>query len=207
MYRPTPNGSYVNYLVPGILVMTAIFGSLITGIGLSEDISKGIVDRLRSLPIARSAVLVGRTVSDTLRNVASVVLMLAVGFLIGFRPSGSVWELVAAVALLLAFAYVFSWIAAAIALFFRDPETAQSAGMLWVFPLVFASSAFVPTSTMPTAVRAFAEVNPVTLCVDAVRDLTIGGAATAPVLGTLAWLIALLVVFVPLSVSRYLALE
>jgi ABC-2 type transport system permease protein/oleandomycin transport system permease protein len=203
----TPNGSYVNYLLPGILVLTAIFGAIVTGIGLSEDLSKGIVDRLRSLPIARSAVLVGRTLSDLARNVVSVILMLAVGFLVGFSPTQSIGRFIAAIALLLAFAYVFSWIAATIGLLVRDPETAQGAGFVWVFPLTFVSSAFVPTHTMPAVVRALANVNPVTLCVDAVRALTIGGHSTRPVLGTLAWLLGLLVVFVPFAVSRYRALE
>ncbi|HYY20937.1 MAG TPA: ABC transporter permease [Thermoleophilaceae bacterium] len=203
----TPNGSYVDYLIPGILVLTAIFGAIVTGIGLSEDLSRGIVDRLRSLPIARSAVLVGRTVSDLARNVGSVILIFGVGFLVGFRPSESIPRVLAAIALLLAFAYVFSWIAATIGLLVRDPETAQGAGFVWVFPLTFVSSAFVPTDTMPSAVRAFADVNPVTLCVDAVRALTIGGHAAGPVLGTLAWLAGLLLVFVPFAVSRYRALE
>lgn len=203
----TPSGSYVNFLIPGILVLTAILGGIVTGIGLSEDLSKGIVDRLRSLPIARSAVLVARTLSDLVRNVGSVILMLGVGFLVGFSPSQPVERFIAAIALLLAFAYVFSWISATIGLLVRDPETAQGVGFVWVFPLTFVSSAFVPTHTMPAVVRAFADVNPVTLCVDAVRALTIGGNATGPVLGTLAWLAGLLLVFVPFAVSRYRALE
>jgi ABC-2 type transport system permease protein/oleandomycin transport system permease protein len=203
----TPNGSYVNFLIPGILVLTAIFGAIVTGIGLTEDLSKGIVDRLRSLPIARSAMLVGRTFSDLARNMVSVVLMLAVGFLVGFSPNQSIARFAAAIALLLAFGYVFSWISATIGLVVRDPETAQSAGFIWVLPLTFVSSAFVPTDSMPSAVKAFAEINPVTLCVDAVRALTVGGHAAGPVLGTLAWLIGLSLVFVPFAVSRYRALE
>ena len=203
----TPNGSYVNYLVPGILVMTSVFGALVTGIGLSNDLAGGIVDRLRSLPMARSAVLVGRTVSDLARNVISVLLMVGVGFLVGFSPNQGIWRVLAAIALLLAFGYVFSWIAATVALLVRDPETAQGVGFIWVFPLVFVSSAFVPTHAMPEAVRAFANVNPVTLCINAARDLTIGGHATGAVLGTLAWLAGLVLVFVPFAVGRYRALE
>ena len=203
----TPNGSYVDFLIPGVLVMTAIFGALVTGIGLSEDLSKGIVDRLRSLPMARSAVLVGRTLSDLVRNLGSVLIMLAVGFLVGFDPTQPVYRVLAALALLLAFSYVFSWIAATIGMLFKDPETAQGAGLIWVLPLTFVSSAFVPTESMPAAVRAIAEVNPVTLCVNAVRDLTIGGHATGAVLGTLAWLVGLLLVFVPFAVARYRALQ
>jgi ABC-2 type transport system permease protein/oleandomycin transport system permease protein len=203
----TPNGSYVNFLLPGILVLTAIFGALVTGVGLSDDLNKGIIDRLRSLPIARSAVLVGRTLSDLVRNVGSVLMMIAVGLLVGFDPNQSVLRIVAAIALLLAFAFVFSWIAATIALLVKDPETAQGVGFIWVFPLTFLSSAFVPTHSMPAAIRAFADVNPMTLCVNAVRDLTIGGHASGAVLGTLAWLAGLLLVFVPLAVSRYRALQ
>lgn len=202
-----PNVSYVDFLMPGILVLSAIFGAVVTGIGLSEDLSKGIVDRLRSLPMARSAVLVGRTLSDLARNVTSVILMVGVGVLVGFRPTEPFLRVVAAVVLLLAFGYVFSWISATIALLVRDPETAQGAGFVWVFPLTFVSSAFVPTNTMPGVVRTLAEVNPVTLCVNAVRALTIGGEATGPVLGTLAWLAGLLLVFVPFAVARYRALE
>ncbi len=203
----TPGASYVNFLMPGILVLTAIFGAIVTGIGLSEDLHKGIVDRLRSLPIARSAVLVGRTLSDLARNVGSVILMLGVGFLVGFSPTQSVFRFLAAIALLLAFGYVFSWIAATIGLLVRDPETAQGVGFVWVFPLTFLSSAFVPTNTMPAVVRVIADVNPVTLCVNAVRALTIGGHAAGPLLGTLAWLAGLLLVFVPFAVGRYRALE
>lgn len=203
----TPNGSYVNFLLPGILVLTAIFGAIVTGIGLSEDLSKGIIDRLRSLPVARSAVLVGRTLSDLVRNVGSVIMMIAVGVAVGFSPTQSPQRVVAAVLLLLAFAYVFSWISATVGLLVRDPETAQGVGFIWVFPLTFVSSAFVPTHTMPAVIRAVANVNPVTLCVDAVRALTIGGSAGRPVLGTLAWLAGLLLVFVPFAVSRYRRLQ
>lgn len=202
-----PNGDYANFLMPGILVLTVVFGAIVTGIGLSDDLSKGIVDRLRSLPIARSAVLVGRTLSDLARNVGNVIIIFGVGFLVGFDPNQPITRILAAVALLLAFAYVFSWISATIALLVRDPETAEGVGFVWVFPLTFISSAFVPIDTMPPVVQAIAEVNPITLCVDAVRALTIGGDATGPVLGTLAWLAGLSLVFIPFAVARYRALE
>jgi ABC-2 type transport system permease protein/oleandomycin transport system permease protein len=195
---------YVDFLVPGIMVQTAIFGALMTGIGLSEDLKAGVVDRFRSLPIARSAVLVGRTAADVVVNVLTLVVMLAVGVAVGFRPTEPAPELALAFLLMLAFAYVFSWISAFIALAVRDPETAQSAGLIWVFPLTFASSAFVPAASMPGAVETFAEVNPVSLTVDAVRALTIGqGEALSPALGALAWLLGLLAVFVPLSVRAF----
>lgn len=195
---------YVDFLMPGIMVQTAIFGALITGIGLTEDLASGVVDRFRSLPIARSAVLIGRTAADIVMNVLTLVVMLLVGVAVGFRPSEPFYDVALAVVLMLGFSYVFSWISGFVALAMRDPETVQSAGLIWVFPLTFASSAFVPVSSMPGFMRTFAEINPVTLTVDATRALTIGqGEALSPALGTLAWLAGLLLVFVPLSVRAF----
>jgi ABC transporter DrrB family efflux protein len=195
---------YVDFLIPGIIVQTAIFGALVTGLGITEDLKAGSVDRFRSLPIARSSVLIGRTAADLVMNVMTLIVMVLVGVAIGFRPSEPVYELAAAFALVLAFSYVFSWISAYIGLMVRDPETAQSAGFIWVFPLTFASSAFVPADSMPGAIQAFAEINPVTLAVDAARALTVGhGDALAPALGTIAWLAGLLLVFVTLSVRAF----
>jgi ABC transporter DrrB family efflux protein len=196
--------SYVDYLLPGIIVMTAVFGSLTTGLGLTEDMKAGAVDRFRSLPIARSAVLLGRTTADLALNAITLIIMLVLGLAVGFRPSQPVYEVVLALVLVLAFAYVFSWISAFIGISVRDPETAQSVGFIWVFPLVFASSAFVPTRSMPGAVHWFADINPVTLTVDAARALTIGhGDALGLALGMLAWLAGLLLVFVPLAVRAF----
>ncbi|HEU0317034.1 MAG TPA: ABC transporter permease [Solirubrobacteraceae bacterium] len=196
--------AYVDFLMPGIVVQTAIFGALLTGIGLTEDLKAGIVDRFRSLPIARSAVLVGRTTADLLMNVLTLIVMVLVGVAVGFRPTQPVYEVALAFGLVLAFSYVFSWISACVGLSVRDPETAQSAGFIWVFPLTFASSAFVPTASMPDGLREFAQVNPVSLAADAVRALTIGrGDAVSPALGTLAWLTGLLLVFVPLAVRAF----
>jgi ABC-2 type transport system permease protein/oleandomycin transport system permease protein len=195
---------YADFLMPGIIVQTAIFGALLTGIGLSEDLAAGVVDRFRSLPIARSALLVGRTAADVVMNVLTLIVMVLVGVAVGFRPSEPVHDLALGLVLVLGFAYVFSWISAFIGLSLRDPETAQSAGLIWVFPLTFASSAFVPASSMPGVMRSFAEINPVTLTVDATRALTIGqGEALGPALGALAWLAALLAVFVPLAVRAF----
>ena len=197
----TGHVSYVDYLMPGIIAMTAIFGALTTGIGLTEDMATGVVDRFRSLPIARSAVLIGRTAADLVTNLVSLIVMLLIGLAVGFRPSQPIYDVVLAFALVLAFAYVFSWISAFVGVSVRNPETAQSVGFIWVFPLVFASSAFVPTAHMPGVVRTFADLNPVTLVVNAARALTIGhGHVLGPTLGTLAWLAALLLIFVPLSV-------
>ncbi len=200
----TGDVSYVDFLMPGIIVMTAIFGALTTGLGLTEDIKAGIVDRFRSLPIARSSVLFGRTAADLAFNTATLIVMVAIGLAVGFRPSEPIYEVALALVLVLAFAYVFSWISAFVGIKVRDPEAAQSVGFIWVFPLVFASSAFVPTDSMPGALQAFAEVNPVTLVVDAARALMIGdGSALGPALGTVAWLVGLLLVFVPLSVRAF----
>jgi ABC transporter DrrB family efflux protein len=196
--------AYVDYLMPGIIVMTAVFGALTTGLGLTEDVKAGVVDRFRSLPIARSSVLIGRTSADLATNTLTLIVMLLIGVAVGFRPSQPVYEVVLAFALVLAFAYVFSWISAFVGLAVRDPETAQSVGFIWVFPLVFASSAFVPTASMPGVVHTFADINPVTLTVNAARALTIGhGDAVAPTLGALAWLSGLLLVFIPLSVRAF----
>jgi ABC transporter DrrB family efflux protein len=199
----TGSVSYVDFLMPGIIVQTAVFGALITGLGLTEDIKAGVVDRFRSLPVARSAVLIGRTAADMVLNVLTVMVMVLVGVAVGFRPTAPVYDLALALALVLGFSYAFSWISAFVGLSVRDPETAQSAGFIWAFPLT-SSSAFVPTDSMPGAVRAFAEINPVTLTVNAARALTIGhGDATGPALGAVAWLAGLLLVFVPLAVRAF----
>jgi ABC-2 type transport system permease protein/oleandomycin transport system permease protein len=149
-------------------------------------------------------VLIGRTAADLTTNLVTLIVMLLIGLAIGYRPNQPIYDVVLALGLVLAFAYVFSWISAFVGVSVRNPETAQSIGFIWVFPLVFASSAFVPTAHMPGALHAFAEINPVTLVVNAARALTIGhGHALAPALGTLAWLAGLLLVFVPLSVRAF----
>jgi ABC-2 type transport system permease protein len=195
--------NYVDYLMAGILAQTVIFGSTQTGVGLAEDITRGMIDRFRSLPMARSAVLAGRTMSDTARNLFVVCLMLLVGTLVGFRFHAGFLAAVGAVLLALAFGLAFSWISAFIGLSVRDVESAQAAGFVWVFPLVFASSAFVPVESMPGWLQTFTRVNPVTITVDALRALTLGGPITTPLLQSLAWIVGILAVFVPLAVNRY----
>jgi ABC transporter DrrB family efflux protein len=195
--------NYIDFLMAGILVQTVIFGSTQTGVGLAEDMSRGMVDRFRSLPMARSAVLAGRTLSDTVRNLFVVCLMLVVGTLVGFRFHAGVVPALGAVGLALAFGLAFSWISALIGLSVRDVESAQAAGFVWVFPLVFASSAFVPVATMPGWLQAFADINPVTITVNALRALTLGGPTVRPVLEAMAWIAGILLVFVPLAVNRY----
>jgi ABC-2 type transport system permease protein/oleandomycin transport system permease protein len=194
---------YIDYLMAGIFVQAVIFGSMQTGVGLADDLSKGLVDRFRSLPMARSAVLAGRTSSDTIRNVFVVLLMTFVGTIIGFRFHGGFVPAVAGLGLAVLFGLAFSWISAFIGMSVRDPEAAQAAGFIWVFPLIFASSAFVPVPTMPSWLQAFARNNPITHTVNAIRALTQGGPVWHELWISVAWIIAILLVFVPLSVNRY----
>jgi len=195
---------YVDYLMPGIFVQTVIFGSTQTGVGLAEDLTKGMVDRFRSLPMARSAVLAGRTLSDTVRNAFVVVLMTVVGYLVGFRIHTSLVPAVSGLVLALVFGLAFSWISAWIGLSVRDVESTQAASFVWIFPLVFASTAFVPLASLPGWLQGWAKVNPVSVTVDSLRALLEGWPSQSYHLGvTVAWVAAILVVFVPLSVSRY----
>src|SRR5213594_4679939 len=164
-----PGGQYVNFLMPGIFVQTVAFGGVITGIGLAEDMQRGLIDRFRSLPMSSSAVVSGRTVADLARNGFTVVIMLIVGFLVGFRPRGTVFEFMLGILVLMGISFAFSWISAFIGLAVRSVEAAQSGGFIWMFPLTFASSAFVPVATMPSWLQPFAEHNPVTVLSDALR--------------------------------------
>jgi ABC-2 type transport system permease protein len=206
--------SYVNYLMPGIFVQTTVFGAMITGMGLAGDLQSGIIDRLKSLPMSRSALLIGRNLTDALRNVFVILLMLLVGFLVGFRIHGGLVATVGAVALIVAFGFAFQWISALIGVVIRNPEAVQSAGFIWVFPVTFLSSAFVPTqSIQPDWLQTIAEDNPFTIAVNAARQLFMGPEAaqvpglgtdaTGNVLVTLAWTVGLLLVFVPLAVRSY----
>ncbi|MDQ3855776.1 MAG: ABC transporter permease [Chloroflexota bacterium] len=195
--------SYVNYLMAGIFVQTVAFGSVTTGIGLAEDLHRGLIDRFRSLPMSRSAVLTGRTLADLVRNMFVVFVMLVVGLLVGFRPQGDVLGWVSAVGLLLIFSFAMSWVAATIGLSVRSVEAAQSAGFIWLFPLTFASSAFVPTSSMPHWLRSFADNQPVTLVINAVRGFLLGERVGTDGWIALAWCLGILVVFMPLAVSLY----
>lgn len=198
-----PGVDYIDYLMAGILVQTVSFGSTQTGVGLADDLSKGLIDRFRALPMARSALLAGRTLSDSVRNVFVVLLMLGVGYLIGFRPTGGVVALLGAIGVAVLFGFALSWVSATIGLYVRDAETAQVAGIVWLFPLIFASSAFVQPSTMPDWLRAFAEASPVTVAVDTVRGLLLGGEWRAPLVKLLAWVAAIVGLFAPIAVRRY----
>jgi ABC transporter DrrB family efflux protein len=195
--------TYINFLMAGIFVQTVAFGSVSTGIGLAEDLQKGIVDRFRSLPMSRSAVLTGRTIADLVRNTFVVLVMLVVGLLVGFRPEGSVVGWIAGTGLLLLFGFALSWVGAPIGLLVRNVEAAQSAGFVWLFPLTFASSAFVLTATFPAWLRAFADHQPVTQVVNAVRAFSLGQPVGSAGVAALLWCLGILVVFIPLSVWAY----
>lgn len=195
--------SYVDFLMPGIFVQTTVFGSIGTAVGLATDLKSGLLERFRSLPMARSAVLVGRTLGDLVRNVFVVLLMTIVGYLVGFRIHTNPLAFAAGMCFVLFFGFGLSWIFATVGLAVGDPETAQAAAFPVMAPLVFASSAFVPVSSMPGWLQVFAAHQPVTATVSAVRALMLGGPTTSDVLQALAWDVGLLIVFAPLAVWRY----
>jgi ABC transporter DrrB family efflux protein len=174
-----------------------------TAIGLSEDLERGVVDRFRSMPMARSAVLLGRTVADLVRNVLIIVLMIVVGYVVGFRFQAGVPQALASVAVVAAFGFALSWIFAFVALTVRGAEAAQSAGFVVIFPLVFASSVFVPVSSMPDWLQSVAEVSPVTLTADVARSYALTPGVPSSLGEAAAWIGGLLAVFIPLCVWRY----
>jgi ABC transporter DrrB family efflux protein len=198
-----PGVSYIDYLLPGILVQSVTFRASQTAVGLSDDLKLGVIDRFRSMPMARSAVLVGRTAADFVRNVLIVVLMIIVGYIIGFRFQAGVVQALGCIALVSAFGLALSWIFAFVALTVRSAEAAQTAGFVVMFPLVFASSVFVPVSTLPNWLQAVAKVSPVTLTANAGRSLALVPGTPSSLGGAMAWIAGLLAVFIPLSVWRY----
>lgn len=199
----TPNGSYVDYLIPGIIVQTVIFGSMQTGINIAEDMQKGIMDRLRSLPIARGTVLAARTLSDVARHTLAIFIMAGVGYLIGYRFHGTWGDAAFALFIAVMVGLAFSWIAVVIGLLVRDTQTAEIAGFTWVFPLVFASSIFVPVATMPGWLQAFASRSPITLSVDAVRGYSLGTTVGYAAPYAVLWCAGLIVVFASIAVWRF----
>ena len=198
-----PGGNYVNFLMPGIFIQTAMFGATATGVGLSEDMKSGMIDRFRSLPMSRTAVLAGRTFADLLRNAFVILLMTGVGYLIGFRFGEGLVSAFLALTIVGLFGYAFSWVEAWIGLGVANAEVAQAAGFIWIFPLTFVSSAFVPVASMPAWLQPLAQNSPVTVAVNTVRGLVEGGATVANVLLTLGWIAAILIVFVPLALRAY----
>jgi ABC-2 type transport system permease protein/oleandomycin transport system permease protein len=199
----TPGYSYVDYLLPGIVVQNIAFGGFVTALGLNEDLHKGLIDRFRSLPMARAAVLAGRTLADVATNLLSVAVLVVTGLIIGFSFNASALDILASIAILLLFGYAFSWIFALIGMLISSPEAANSVGFLAVFPLTFISSAFVPVDSMPSVLRWFAEINPFTVVVNAIRALWIGAPAGNSIWGAVVWAFVIMAIFSPLAVSRY----
>ena len=198
--------NYADYLIPGIIVQNIAFGGFVTALGLNEDLHKGLIDRFRSLPMARAAVLAGRTLSDVVTNALGMVILLITGLIIGFSFNTTVPDAILGFVLLILFGYAFSWVFAFVGLIVSSPESANSVGFIAVFPLTFISSAFVPPETFPTALRDFSDVNPFTIMVNAIRHLWQGQAVPvsgANVWESLFWIAVILAVFAPLGVSRY----
>jgi ABC transporter DrrB family efflux protein len=202
--------SYIDLLVPAAIFIAAAFGMAVTATGMAEDLTRGLVDRFRSLPMSQAAVLAGRTLADTAKSALAVVMITLVGVALGFRPEAGVFSLLAAFALAIGFGFAFSWVAAWIGTLIGSAEAAPAATLMWLFPLTFASSAFVPTDTFDSGLQAFAEVNPITSFIDAVRVLTLdveAGTRTVPtehpVLLSMAWLVVIVAVFAPLAVRTY----
>jgi ABC-2 type transport system permease protein len=208
-----PGTSYREFLIAGIFAQTVLFGATFTGAGIAEDMQKGIIDRFRSLPMSRSAVLAGRTASDVIYNVLSIAIMVATGLLVGWRIRGSVLDAVGGFALLLLFAYAVSWIMAFVALLVPSPEVINNASFMVIFPLTFIANTFVPAEDLPGPLQAFAEWNPVSAVTQAARELfgnipagtpePDGWALQNPVLYTLLWVAVIVGVFAPLSIARY----
>jgi len=199
----TPGYSYADYLIPGIIVQNIAFGGFVTALGLNEDLHKGLIDRFRSLPMARAAVLAGRTLADVVTNALSAVILIVTGLIIGFSFHVGFPHAIAGFGLLLLFGYAFSWVFAFLGMLVSSAEAANSVGFIAVFPLTFISSAFVPVESMPSVLRGFAEVNPFTITVNAMRSLWLGAPAHSNVWGAVVWALIILLVFAPLAVARY----
>ncbi len=197
--------AYLQFALPGIVVQTVIFATLTTGVGLSTDLTKGVYDRLQSLPIARWSPLAGRILADTTKQVWSITLLLGVGMVLGYRLHGGVFGLVGAYLLLLAFSVAVSWTAVLIGVMVDNPEKVQIFGFVVVFPLTFTSNAFVPvTASMPGWLQAWVKVNPVTILADAVRGLVAGTPVASDVGRSLLWALGIAAVFAPLAVLRFM---
>jgi len=199
-----PGGKYINFLLPGILTQVMLFGAVQTGIGLADDMGKGIIDRFRSLPMSRAAVMGGRTVADAVRNVIVAIIMISVGTLYGFRFLHGFWNAILMVLIMVIFGFAFSWVSAYVGLSSGDPETAQLASFMFIFPFTFASAAFLPTATMPHWLRVFADNQPITLVANTARHFSIGMPVAPHTMQHLAfYIVGILLVFIPLAVGKY----
>lgn len=199
----TPGMSYVNYLMAGIFVQTLVFACMTSGIGLAYDLQKGLIDRFRSLPMSRSAVVAGRTLTDLLRGMLAVAVMFVVGLAVGFRPEGNALDWLIGLSILLLFAFAFSWIGVTIGMFVGTPEAVQAALFVFVFPLTFASSAFVPVDTMPSWLQNFAEYQPLSRIIDMLRNIFTGQPWRTEALWSLGWSLLLLAIFFPVAIRLY----
>lgn len=198
-----PGQSYVNFLMPGIFVQTATFGAINTAVGLADDKGKGLIERLRSLPMARSAVLSGRVMADTIRNVVIVVLMLVIGIGVGFRPDTNPLMVVAGIGVLVVFGFALAWLFVTIGLSVPNGEAAQAAAFPLLAPLTFASNLFVSPDTMPGWLQVWARHQPVSATADAVRACMTGGPTASKVLIALAWSLGMSAVFAAVAIRRY----
>lgn len=194
---------YLQYVLPGLVAMGVVFGSVQTGVNLNDDIKKGVFDRFRSLPIGRSAPLIGSVLGDMIRAVVAIVMPLAFGYALGFRIMTGPLEVVAAALLLMVFAFAMSWVFVLVGMSMREPGAVQGVSFVAMFPLTFGSNMLVPTDTLPGWLQAWVDVNPVARLMEAVRGLMIGGPVAVPVTHTLLWAAGLLVVFAPLAVAAY----
>jgi ABC-2 type transport system permease protein/oleandomycin transport system permease protein len=200
---PIHGTTYVNFLMAGIFVQTIAFAGVYTGVLLANDLKNGMIDRFRSLPMLQSSVLTGRTLTDLLRAMLAVSVMTVVGLLVGFRPAGGLAGGLLAVGVMLTFGFALSWFGVAMGALVRAPEALQGIIFMTVFPLTFASSAFVPTSTMPDWLRAFAEHQPLTLVTNTVRSLTLNGSGGPDAIPALIWAVGMLAVFFPAGLWLY----
>jgi len=194
---------YIQFFLPGFMVQTVVFGSTQTSVGMADDFSKGIIDRFRSLPISRSAFLTGRVIADVARYALLIAIIIAIGSAMGFRFENGAVPALMGVALIILFGISLTWVGVFIGISVKDIETAQVAGFVWVFPLVFASSLYVPIETMPAWLQVFAQINPVTPMVDTMRALSLGGSISSSLWKTLVWDGSIILVFLPLALNRY----
>lgn len=197
------SGEYIQFLIPGIMAQTILFGATNTGVGLAEDLKKGIIDRFRSLPMSRSAVLAGRILADSIRNFWVTLIIIAVGYLLGFRIQTSIGEAILGILVIVLVGFVLMWIMATVGLMTKDAETTQAASFVIIFPLTFASSAFVPTETMDNWFRVITENNPVTHAINTTRGLLVTGDYTASFWYLLIWIVVILAIFIPLAINQY----
>ncbi|MFC2035999.1 ABC transporter permease [Chloroflexota bacterium] len=195
--------AYIQYFLPGFLVQSVVFGSTQTSVGISEDLSKGLIDRFRSLPMARSALLSGRVVADALRYLILIALMIGVGYAAGFRFQAGFVSALSGIGLIVLFGIALTWVGVFIGISVKDVETAQVAGFVWVFPLVFASSLYVPIETMPTWLQVFARINPVSPMVDTMRGLAWGTDISSSLWKILVWDAGIILITLPLALRRY----